>query len=527
MIKLHTLLLITVTLNIASCKTLEGAKGALTNLVGNESYNDFQGKLIDQPHIQAHRTKNLDVQDPNLALSYSGEKIPTSHVRRHTIVEAPTLQRYVQAIANKLANAWSDSSAKTNVIITNSFDYSVAVDARGNILVPIGFIFNAESDDEVAMMLAHELSHLFLNHHARAESFEEQQEQVDTLAFLVQKANILKDSELIDTSSGTELKYEPTQQGQKNIEKASYYANLINTFSNDIWSTAWGRKQEEEADLLGMDLATQAGYSPRASRTCLQRLDSIQKTKQGHLEQLYNLKLSAMGNAIETLDIGTMQTEIDSTKEQLLGAAANTVTDWFKETHEDPIKRELALRHYVKREHAQHLRRRVDNDSWEQIRNADFIRELQISYRAARNINVFLADDKPEQAKAFVDQLLQSDIHNQPGLSEALFNYYQYINNPKLAEQHLLNINEWSFASVDTYRKAIEVYKVRKDYNNVIKFVDSAKDTFNNDEIFLLEEILAAYQVNDTQRLESALSACKDYPDKVPDCQEFETKVDF
>ena len=49
--------------------------------------------------------------------------------------------------------------------------------ADGGIIVTFGFRRNFKNEDEVAALLAHELSHLLLNHHA-SDSFTESQEDL-------------------------------------------------------------------------------------------------------------------------------------------------------------------------------------------------------------------------------------------------------------------------------------------------------------------------------------------------------------
>lgn len=101
------------------------------------------------------------------------------------------------------------------------------------------------SDDEVAMIMGHEMAHA-LREHAR--------ERVGKSAATNIGANVL--SSLLGLGS---------------------VGNAVLGASSQLLSLTWSRDDETEADTIGLDLAARAGYDPRAGVTLWQKMASANK----------------------------------------------------------------------------------------------------------------------------------------------------------------------------------------------------------------------------------------------------------
>jgi predicted Zn-dependent protease len=104
------------------------------------------------------------------------------------------------------------------------------------------------SDDEVAMVMGHEIAHA-LREHAR--------EQAAQNTLLGGAANLLG------------LVFGGSRYGD--------LANVAISAGRGLASRAFSRGDESEADLVGMELAARAGYDPRAGITLWQKMDKASK----------------------------------------------------------------------------------------------------------------------------------------------------------------------------------------------------------------------------------------------------------
>ena len=99
------------------------------------------------------------------------------------------------------------------------------------------------TDDEVAMVMGHEIAHA-LREHARAQAGK----------------NTLTKLGAVGLSIATHGKYD----------------GIVNTGAN-LLSLSYSRSDENDADLVGLDIAARAGYNPRAGITLWQKMSAASK----------------------------------------------------------------------------------------------------------------------------------------------------------------------------------------------------------------------------------------------------------
>lgn len=156
---------------LAGCQTLNGANDAFQNLVGPSTQSRLQGRYLDQPEV--HQYYRLDPQHAGqLRLSFDGRTLPADEIRQQNLVQIPELQAYLQRIVVRLAKGWPGEAPALQVRIVDSYAFGPSADPYGNVFVPLGMLDNVESEDEIAAMLGHEMSHVLLRHHDRLAAFQ-------------------------------------------------------------------------------------------------------------------------------------------------------------------------------------------------------------------------------------------------------------------------------------------------------------------------------------------------------------------
>ena len=183
--------------------------------------------------------------DQMAAQSYA--KLKSDAVAQGTLNKDPALLQRVNAIASRLepqtrifrpdAPGWN---WEVNVITSNQVNAFCM--PGGKIMVYTGLVNQLKlSDDELAVVIGHEMSHA-LREHSR--------EQVSQ-AIAAQTA----------IGVGTALL--GLGQGSAGIANAGYQALIASRFS---------RTDETEADRMGLELMARAGYDPRAGVTLWQKM---------------------------------------------------------------------------------------------------------------------------------------------------------------------------------------------------------------------------------------------------------------
>lgn len=118
--------------------------------------------------------------------------------------------------------------------------------AGGKVGVYTGLMALAENDDELAVVIGHEIAHVSSRHSGERMS-----------------------QAMVAQLGGAAL-----QMGTAKDKNSEYYA-MGYTIVAQLGLLAFGRDQEREADLIGLRFAARAGYDPRAAATFWQKMASL------------------------------------------------------------------------------------------------------------------------------------------------------------------------------------------------------------------------------------------------------------
>jgi len=515
----HKILLISGALLLSGCKTLDGAGRAIGNLTGSKLHNQFDGTYIAQSELKQYKEREDQLSGSGALLSYSGLNIPEQQVRKSHIVEAPELTDYMQNIVTSLMANWGGTSVKTKVQIINSQNFAPYADTYGTISVPLGTLENVESEDEIALLLAHELSHILLRHHERNDVMNAQKDKVTMLAKSVILANMVKDTKLVKSSGDYKLQYNASKQGQSNISKAALYNYLINGFSDSVWNTAWQRSQEDEADLLAMDLATAAGYAPRASSHNLQRLNDFQGKQDSILSKFWDQKTTALKTSVQELDLSGVSQQLDSFINEGMGTLVSATTDYFQRSHMSPDRRDVNIREYVLREYQPQSRQRVNKKTWQQLRDKKQNQDIFRGYRYAFAASSAISSGNLDEAEKLALQATSTSVRNQPGIREVMYDLRMAQNQSNKAKQNLALVNNWTHASPDFFEKKVDFEMQQHNYQQVLQFIELAESTFGNKSMFIVQKSVALANLQHIDQAISALKECQSYEAEKPTCE--------
>ena len=187
-----------------------------------------------------------------------GPAVAYELVKGANLADAQPAQRLCEQIIETLLVGWSGPKPSVHVRITSDADYGAHANFTGDIFVDIG-TFNkdptkgAQSEDELALMLGHELSHFLLLHQTRKQITQDLTEGVSTAASLYMTYSLVKNSHM----DGRTLEVAADQR----MYTQAVVGGLATTMLvGDMFAPSWDRSDESDADRMGLDLARRAGY---------------------------------------------------------------------------------------------------------------------------------------------------------------------------------------------------------------------------------------------------------------------------
>jgi len=194
---------------------------------------------------------------------------------RQAITPAVNITAELDRMSKRLLAVWPHSKPGFEIYLTSWRFYSPFTTLDGHILVPIGFLMRAEFDDEVAFLMAHELSHLLLGHQVQLAERESQKSSMQALSESATAGSALLQSALRNTQvmdAGNSMKY--AEISQRSLE----YFERFSDFTREFVHPLWQGKQEDEADLLALELLMLAGYSPDGVAEALRNLRTMEES---------------------------------------------------------------------------------------------------------------------------------------------------------------------------------------------------------------------------------------------------------
>jgi len=288
------------------------------------------------------------------------------------VVNAPDLSAYLNGIMGRLAAASPFPKCRVIVRVTPHATVQAVALADGGVLIAIGFLRNLKNEDEVAALLAHELSHILMRHHASD-------------AFVDAQDKVLKGMDAANIAGGALLRrYDPSLQ--RKVESVTAAGDAAYGVSESMIAPAWTRDQEDEADFLGTDLLVAAGYNPRAMAAILQVVaahEANHAAVEAEREALTKPTVQqALSDAANKTNLSDGWSILDSVT-KVVTATADSVTDATKQSHRPAEERKKAVNDYIRQFHKKHRRRAYKEEPWAKLRATGSSGETFDRYRKA------------------------------------------------------------------------------------------------------------------------------------------------
>ncbi len=276
-----------------------------------------------------------------------------------------SLQAYLNRIRTRLLTASGVTNVPGQAVILANPAFAAYCTPDGNVYVAMGWLPFLSDEDEMAAIMAHELSHVLLTHHSS-----------DIVVGVRKRAQSLHE---LGLAAKTAVDKKPVAKGDQDALQIS---NLVAEATDKLAMPAWNRRQERDADFLGVDLLVRAGYSPGAMVSMLEKLHAWeQKTKE----------------ADDAFWERTRHTAVND-----IGAAFKMTLDHFiaelSVSHPDTGQRIEDVAGYLDRHYGERPLPAMTVASWNELRAAPDVREVTRNYDLAFSARKLLDRRKPRDA---------------------------------------------------------------------------------------------------------------------------------
>lgn len=411
------------------------------------------------------------------------------------VLSVPGFTNYANTVLGKLKHASLVEQVPGQVIVVANDQMDAGATPDGNIFISSGYIRELKNEDQLAALLGHELSHVLLLHNDSS-AFLRVQKQISTYANV--GMNIRN---AVDKSTGGAASNVLTP-GQKEVLQ---HMELLISVSDIALHPAWGRRQEAEADRLGMDLMIKAGYSYTDGMIpwleTVAKWDAIQDAKKAEL-------LKKQQDSMQALMVGG---KFEDSVKQGLGFALNDIKGQLSASHEGGDKRINDLDAYFIKAYNETVPKvKPTIAPFEQARNKPDVKPVLADYSTVFQARNLIADIKFAEAQGLLKPVLgpRSQIAGHALPNQLMFEALRGLGRRKEAEAYLSKSLQSDNSVWSAYDSAATYFKDQGNDDAVIQVGKNAFVRFSGAPS-AYPRLVALYKRNGlTKNMNDVMSEC-------------------
>ncbi|MGZ8363839.1 MAG: M48 family metalloprotease [Caulobacteraceae bacterium] len=432
----------------------------------------------------------------------------------------PETERRVAEMLARIEARWPYSKAMPlKVQILGLKHYSAQSLPDGSVVVAFGLIDRAESDDEVAFVLAHELGHIRLGHFAKQAQLQRRRQNMNKLAQLYVTAQAVRGG--VESRS---LNFD-NSAAAKAGRQAAATTDLIRFATEVMIAPAWSRDQEDEADALGFDLSEAAPY---AAETASARVfDTIQADADNRAamsatlqaKMADELKTAAVNGGAERILTGGISGE--SMKKGLLKGAGRIALAVAANTeggpkHRTPEARKKGMADYTNDAYPEGLPLREEDSAWlKQVRASREYQQARIAVQAVQGSLEARAGGDYARAQSEIAKAQTTSFRTAPLILNEAARLADDMGQTARADQLFIQAHQSQDQTVDGYTDHVRMLFRTGQYDRAEQVVAQGVQRFGNDDKpFLSLRVAISYKQGRKEDGQRYLKRCMDYGDE-------------
>jgi Zn-dependent protease with chaperone function len=425
----------------------------------------------------------------------------------YIFVASPQVEGYVRQVIGKLLAASGRKLKKPPSVLIYSADvFDARSDVDGNMLIATRTLRELGSEDELAALLAHELSHLLLGHGRSKSALRAFPLGVETAGWIAAAS---------DRSAGNARSQAQARSGD--IGDFGHGALANAQYASMIWSDilmpGWNRAQERAADSMGFDIMVAAGYDPSAFGSLFSRLQDARAQRSARMQLLQKVAEERLARSDKPpSDAGFVATWTGKVKAMVRHQSVEAVFNAIGalgSNYDTPAKRQELLAAHAEEKHL-HADRKPRSPRFRQnLREGSGGTQLAADGSALKTVAAIVAK-RNDEARRLVAPILPPAGGDPltPHLNYALGAWYIADGHPELGEARASAWLRSARPPAQAYLWRAYYQWARKDYLQEIATLESGGKRIGSLVPFLPHMVTAARSLGQKKRAEGYVKRC-------------------
>lgn len=265
--------------------------------------------------------------------------------RGGTVLNIPELQTYVESVLRRVMRPVESApyDGDVGVFVTSRASFNATATPGGDILVPIGVLRQVDNEEELAFILAHELTHVLREDLQRSEALAAQ----DRLAVISRRlADVALD---LGTKIAVERIGDPEKARELQRLKRQIKASVrsLQLLVEGGLAPKWTLAQERTADRTAIELLHKAGYDPLPAQSAFDHIGGARQERRKQVER----HIERVERLLKELTALSSDTRLEQTLKaagiEVGGELVGKVADLFAGRHDEPAERAKAFSEYI------------------------------------------------------------------------------------------------------------------------------------------------------------------------------------
>lgn len=359
----------------------------------------------------------------------------------------------------------------------------------GNIYIAMQWLRSVDSEDELAAIIAHETSHVLLHHHS-SDMVNHMQKRLETLQ---------------QTGIAVKNQIEKVNVASKSDTKSMRRTILATELTQKLVLPVWSRRQETEADLLGLDLLIKAGYSPLAMSSMLEKLDAWEKANTEQ-DEAFQRRISELA----------MQDLAQALKLVFSRAVAD-----FASNHPPTDARLEDLAQYHQKHYESIEITDADPGAWARFTARRSVADMISSYTSAFEAYDLIRRSEAAEAMNKARRAVSGEARRHAYPNWVASKASSLLGRKADAARYLKVALASPEPSAQLYYDIIDVYESQRQYQNAVFWIDKAESRFDDAPEWIVERIRLYRKMGKKKEVAQLLIECGiDSPQIKRDCDQ-------